>query len=37
MGFNPMRQHRRRASDYAMVAAAFVLIAVVLLWALAPS
>jgi hypothetical protein len=33
VGFNPFRQHRRRPSDYVMVAAAFVVVAVLLLWA----
>jgi len=33
VGFNPYRQHRRRPSDYLMVAAAFVAVAVLLLWA----
>jgi hypothetical protein len=34
VGFNPFRQQKRRASDYALVAAAFVVIALVLAWAL---
>ncbi len=33
VGFNPYRQHRRRPSDYVFVAAAFVVVAVLLLWA----
>jgi hypothetical protein len=36
VGFNPFRQQRRRASDYVLVAAAFVAIALVLAWALIP-
>jgi hypothetical protein len=36
VGFNPFRQQKRRASDYALVAAAFVTIALVLAWALIP-
>jgi len=36
MGFNPLRQQRRRPSDYVMVAAAFAVVAVLLLWALVP-
>ena len=35
VGFNPYRQHRRRPSDYLMVAAAFVVVAVLLVWAVA--
>ncbi len=34
VGFNPFRQHRRRPSDYVLVAAAFVVVAVLLLWAM---
>ena len=34
VGFNPFRQQRRRSSDYVFVAAAFVLVAVLLAWAL---
>jgi hypothetical protein len=34
MGFNPFRQQRRSAADYVMVAAAFVVVALLLLWAL---
>jgi len=33
VGFNPFRQHRRRSSDYVMVAAAFAVVSVLLLWA----
>jgi hypothetical protein len=33
VGFNPYRQHRRRPSDYLLVAAAFVVVSVLLLWA----
>jgi hypothetical protein len=36
VGFNPFRQQKRRSSDYALVAAAFVVIALVLAWALIP-
>jgi hypothetical protein len=36
MGFNPLRQQRRRPSDYLMVAAAFAVVAVLLIWALLP-
>jgi hypothetical protein len=35
MGLNPFRQQKRRPSDYLFVAAAFVVIAVLLVWALA--
>jgi hypothetical protein len=35
VGFNPYRRHRRRPSDYVMVAAAFVVVAVLLVWAVA--
>jgi hypothetical protein len=34
MGFNPFRQQRRSAADYAMVVAAFVVVALLILWAL---
>ncbi len=37
VGFNPYRQQRRRRSDYVFVAAAFAVVAVLLLWALLPS
>ena len=36
MGFNPFRQQKRRTSDYVLVAAAFAVVAVLLLWALVP-
>jgi hypothetical protein len=36
MGFNPFRPQRRRTSDYAFVAAAFVVTAALLLWAFLP-
>jgi hypothetical protein len=36
VGFNPFRQQKRRTSDYVFVAAAFVVVAVLLLWALIP-
>jgi len=35
VGLNPFRQQRRRPTDYVMVAAAFAVTAVLLLWALA--
>jgi hypothetical protein len=34
MGFNPFRQRRRSAADYVFVIAAFVVTAVLLVWAL---
>lgn len=34
MGFNPFRQQRRRPSDYVMVGAAFVIVVLLLGWAL---
>jgi len=34
MGFNPFRQQRRSAADYAMVVAAFVVVAALVAWAL---
>ncbi len=37
VGFNPYRQQRRRRSDYVFVAAAFVVVAVLLVWALLPA
>jgi hypothetical protein len=33
VGFNPYRQHRRRPSDYLLVVAAFVVVSVLLVWA----
>lgn len=36
MGFNPYRKQKRRVSDYVLVAAAFAVVAVLLLWALIP-
>jgi hypothetical protein len=36
VGFNPYRPQPRRRSDYVIVIAAFVVIAVILLWALIP-
>jgi hypothetical protein len=36
VGFNPFRPQKRRSSDYVLVAAAFVVIALVLAWALIP-
>jgi len=34
VGFNPFRQQRRRSSDYVMVAVAFAVIALLVVWAL---
>src|SRR4051794_33579960 len=34
VGFNPFRQQRRSAADYAMVVAAVVVVALLILWAL---
>jgi hypothetical protein len=34
MGFNPYRQQKRRTSDYLLVASAFVVVALLLAWAL---
>jgi hypothetical protein len=34
MGFNPFRQGRRSAADYALVAAALLLCAALVAWAL---
>jgi hypothetical protein len=34
VGFNPFARHRRSGADYLMVVAAFVVIAVLLAWAL---
>jgi hypothetical protein len=36
MGLNPFRQQKRRASDYVFVAAAFVVIALLLVWVAFP-
>jgi hypothetical protein len=36
VGFNPFRQQRRRSTDYVMVAAAFAVVAVLLVWAALP-
>jgi hypothetical protein len=33
MGFNPFRQQRRSTADYVMVVAAFVVVALLILWA----
>jgi hypothetical protein len=33
MGLNPFRQQRRSAADYAMVVVAFVVVALLILWA----
>jgi hypothetical protein len=33
MGMNPFRPHRRSAADYIMVAAAFVVVVALVLWA----
>ena len=37
VGFNPYRRQRRRRSDYVFVTAPFVVVAILLLWALLPS
>jgi hypothetical protein len=34
VGFDPTRKHKRRTSDYALVIAAFVVCALLLLWAI---
>jgi hypothetical protein len=34
VGFNPYRQHRRRPSDYLFVGAAFVVVCLLLVWAM---
>ena len=34
MGFDPYRQQKRKASDYALVVAAFAVVAVLVAWAL---
>lgn len=36
VGFNPFRQQRRRSSDYVFLAAAFLVMTVLLLWAALP-
>jgi len=36
VGFNPFRQQRRRPTDYVMVAAAFAVVAVLIVWAALP-
>jgi hypothetical protein len=36
VGFNPFRQQRRLSSDYVMVAAAFAVVAILLIWAVLP-
>ena len=36
MGMNPFRQQKRRPSDYVFVAAAFIVIALLLLWVAFP-
>ena len=36
VGLNPFRAQKRRASDYVMVVAAFVVVALLVLWALFP-
>jgi hypothetical protein len=36
MGLNPFRQQKRRASDYVFVGAAFVVIALLLVWVAFP-
>ena len=36
VGLNPFRQQRRRSTDYVMVAAAFAVVAVLLIWAVYP-
>jgi hypothetical protein len=36
VGFNPFRQQRRRSTDYVMVAAAFAVVAILLIWAVYP-
>jgi len=34
MGFNPFRQQKRRSSDYVFVVAAFVVVALLVAWAI---
>jgi len=36
VGLNPFRQQRRRPSDYVFVAAAFAVVAALLIWAALP-
>ena len=36
MGLNPFRQHKRRPSDYILVAAAFVVVALLVVWVVFP-
>lgn len=36
VGFNPFRPARRRRTDYVMVAAAFVVVTILVLWAALP-
>lgn len=36
MGMNPFRQQKRRPSDYAFVAAAFVVVVLLLVWVAFP-
>jgi hypothetical protein len=36
VGFNPFRQQKRRTSDYVLVVAAFVVVALLVLWAAFP-
>jgi len=36
VGFNPFRQQKRRASDYVLVAAALIVVALLVLWAAWP-
>lgn len=36
VGFNPFRQQRQRRSDYVLVVAAFVVVALLVLWAAFP-
>ena len=37
VGFNPFRQQRRRTTDYVFVAAAFLVVTLLLLWAALPA
>ena len=36
VGLNPFRQHKRRPSDYILVAAAFVVVALLVVWVVFP-